>query len=397
MKITYLDNNATTRVAPDVLESMLPYLTSQYGNPSSLHVLGNQAHKELEKARARVAGFIGARPTEIIFTSGGTESNNLAIMGVLEARPSKRHIVTSPVEHPSIRTLVEWLEERKGYEVTRVPVDRDGLLDLEALEDAIRPDTALVSCMWANNETGVLMPVEQISRITRERRVLFHCDAVQAAGKVEVNVSQVPVDLLSFSAHKIHAPKGVGALFVRRGVRIKPHHIGGHQEGGRRGGTENVVSIIGFARACELAKEALALEETHVRSLRDRLEEGILECVPGVEVIGRKSPRVPNTICVTFARVEGESVLLYLSEHGICASSGTACSTGSLEPSPVLLAMGYTEEQALGSARFSLSRYTTAEDIDQALEILPEVLERLRSLSPSEREELVERVLSQSA
>jgi cysteine desulfurase len=397
MKIVYLDNNATTQLAPEVLEAMLPYLKDQYGNPSSLHLLGNQAHEAVEKARSQVACSIGVHPTDIVFTSGGTESNNLAIMGTLEARPSKRHIITTAVEHPSIRTLIEWLEEKKAYQVTRIGVDRDGILDLDELKGAIRQDTALVSSMWANNETGVLMPVREIAKITRERGILFHCDAVQALGKVKVDLTKIPIDLLSLSGHKVHAPKGVGVLYVRRGVRIRPHLIGGHQESGRRGGTENVASIVGFAKACMLAKENLSCEETHVRMLRGQLEEGILETIPDAQIISSKAPRVPNTVCVTFSRVEGESVLLYLSELGVCASSGTACTTGSLEPSPVLLAMGYTADQALGSARFSLSRYTSADDIGETLRILPDVVSRLRALSPSEREEVLGRVLTQSA
>jgi len=257
MKIVYLDNNATTKIAPEVFEVMKPFLTLDYGNPSSLHLLGNQAHQEMEKSRERIAHFLGARPTELMFTSGGTESNNLAIRGILEARPRRRHIITTAVEHPSIRSLMDWLEERSGYQVTRIPVDHNGILNLDELDRAIRPDTAMISSMWANNETGVLMPVEEIAEIAREHNVLFHCDAVQAVGKVDVDVAKVPVDLLSISGHKIHAPKGVGALFVRRGVRIRPAQIGGHQENGRRGGTENVASIAGLSKACELAKDAL--------------------------------------------------------------------------------------------------------------------------------------------
>jgi len=318
MKIVYLDNNATTRIAPEVVEAMLPVLRTDYGNPSSLHLLGNAAHDRIEKSRTQVAQFLGARPGEIIFTSGGTESNHLALCGALEARPHKRHLIITEVEHPCIRALADWLAERRDYRVTRIHVDRSGRLDLNELKKAIRPDTALVSVMWANNETGVLMPVEEAAHMAHEKGALFHTDAVQAAGKVSVDVAKVDVDLLSISGHKLHAPKGVGALFVRRGVRIRPQMVGGHQENGRRGGTENVASIVGLGKACELSTRSVSFEQHEVRGLRDRLEQGMIENIPDIDIVGQNVPRVPNTICVNFDRVEGESVLLFLSEHHYC-------------------------------------------------------------------------------
>lgn len=381
MKVVYADNNATTRVAPEVFEAMKPYLTEFYGNPSSIHTFGGQVGLAVEEARSKVADLLGANPTEIIFTSCGTESDNAAIRGVLEAYPEKDHIVTSRVEHPAVMNVCKYLE-RNGYKVTWLSVDHEGRLDLAELENSLRPNTALVSVMYANNETGVMFPIEEIARMTKDRGILFHCDAVQAVGKVPIDLKRLPVDLLALSGHKLHAPKGVGALFVRRGTKFRPLIIGGHQERNRRGGTENVASIIGLGVACELAAKHLEEERTTVRALRDRMESELLKRVSGANLTGCVEPRLPNTSNIGFEYVEGEAILLLLSEAGICASSGSACTSGSLEPSHVLRAMGIPFTRAHGSVRLSLSRYTTDEEVDYIIETLPKVIGRLRHISP---------------
>jgi cysteine desulfurase len=374
----YLDNNATTRVADEVVEEMTPYLTSLYGNPSSLHAFGAGVAKSIKKAREQVAALLGASdPAEVTFTSGGTEGDNLAIRGILEAHPTKKHIVVTPVEHQAVLNFAQVLK-RRGYLVTEVGVDSEGLLDLEELRSAIRPDTALVSVMYANNETGVIFPIRDVAEIVKEKGSLLHVDAVQAAGKVPLDVKRVPVDLLVISGHKFHAPKGVGALFVRRGTKIQPQIIGGHQEKNRRSGTENVASIVGMGKASELALSQLK-DEGRVSALRDQLEEGILQRCPIARVNGHRELRVPNTLNIGFEGFEGESLVLLLDHYGICASTGSACTSGSVDPSHVLRAMKLPPPRAQGEVRFSLSRYTTDAEIAYTLEKIPEALERLRS------------------
>jgi len=377
----YLDNNATTQVAPEVLEAMLPYFHDFYGNPSSMHTFGGQVGRQIRKAREQVAGLIGARDDEIIFTSCGTESDNTAIRSALATNPGKRHIVTTRVEHPAIHALGARLAQ-DGYRVTEVPVDGDGRLNLENYARSLTPDTAVVSVMWANNETGVIFPVEQLAVMARNKGILFHTDAVQTVGKIPIDLSQSAIDLLSLSGHKLHAAKGVGALYVRKGTRFSPFLIGGHQEKGRRGGTENVPSIIGLGVACELAGANLEKENTAVKFLRDKLETALLEKVPDSRVNGDRHSRLPNTSNLSFAYVEGEAILLLLNEFGICASSGSACTSGSLQPSHVLRAMGVPFTMAHGSIRFSLSIYNTKAEIDFVIEKFPAVIERLRALSP---------------
>ncbi len=378
----YFDNNATTRVAPEVLDAMLPYLTDHYGNPSSVHRAGSRATAALIEAREKAAAFLRCRVSEIVFTSGGTESNNAAIRGVLEAAPDKRHIVTSSVEHASVLELCKQLE-RSGYRVTYIGVDREGALDLSGLARAITADTAIVSIMHANNETGIVFPVAEIAEIAKSRGALLHVDAVQAAGKIPVDMEKTGADLLTLSGHKLHAPKGVGLLFIRRGTRALPLIVGGGQEKGRRSGTPNVPGIVAFGKALALAETHLAGGTDAVRRLRDKLERGILERVPRSERNGAAEPRLPNTANIGFDGVEGESILISLDEAGVCASSGSACSTGAIEPSHVLKAMGVPGSLAVGSVRFSLSRYTTEEEIDRVLDILPPIVERLRSLTRS--------------
>jgi cysteine desulfurase len=379
--VIYLDNNATTAVAPEVLEALLPYYKEAYGNPSSMHTFGGALHKDVDKARSQVAGLFRARDTEILFTSCGTESDNAAIRGILEAHPDKRHIVTTRVEHPAVLSLCQHLEHR-GYQVTYLGVDQRGRLDLEALKEAIRPDTALVSVMYANNETGTLFPVEKIGEIVKERGVVFHCDAVQAPGKVSLDVNKIPADLISISGHKLHAPKGVGALYIRRGTRFVPFIIGGHQEHGRRGGTENMAGIVGLGRACELIAQLGGQEAQNMSLLRDRLQSGILSSIPETSVNGDEEHRLSTTTNISFAYIEGEAILLKLNDHGICASSGSACTSGSLEPSHVLRAMGVPFTRIHGSIRFSFSRYNTGAEVDKVLEILPPLIQNLRDMSP---------------
>ncbi len=387
MNTIYLDNNATTRVAPEVLDAMLPYLTDLYGNPSSMHTFGGQLHRKIEEAREKVAAMINANPEEIIFTSCGTESDNTAIMSAVESQPRRRHVITTRVEHPAVLNFCQHLG-RKGYRVTFVPVNRQGQLDMDNLLKMLDDDTAVVSVMYANNETGVIFPVDALAGILRDRGILFHTDAVQAAGKIPLDVQRVPVDMLTISGHKLHAPKGVGVLYVRKGTRFHPYVIGGHQERGRRSGTENVASIIALGKACELAAHHLDREIVYLSGLRDRLETALLGCCPNVRVNGDTSSRLPNTTNISFEYVEGEAILLRLNEFGICASSGSACTSGSLEPSHVLRAMGVPYTAVHGSVRFSLSRFNTEKEIDRVIEVVPGVIKELRQLSPFGREKI---------
>ncbi len=380
-RTVYLDNNATTMVDPEVLDAMMPFFKERYGNPSSMHDFGGDVARDVERARMRVADLLGAENDyEIVFTGCGTESDNFAIMGTLAYFRDRRHIITSKVEHPAVLNLYRKLE-REGYRASYVPVDRDGNLDLEFLKKSMDDDTAIVSIMHANNETGVIFPVEEIGALCRERGIPFHIDGVQAAGKIPIDVKKIQCDLYSISGHKFHAPKGMGALFIRRGTRIRPLMYGGHQERGRRPGTENVPGIVAMGKAAELALANLPAEEK-VRALRDKLESGILSRFSNVQLNGAKDARVPNTTNVGFEYIEGEAILLYLNEKGIAASSGSACSSGSLEPSHVLRAMGVPFTAAHGSIRFSLSRFTTEQEIDYTISVLPEIIDRLLEISP---------------
>ena len=381
MKAVYVDNNATTRVAPEVLEEILPYFGDLYGNPSSIHHFGTTVGEKIKEAREKVAGLVLAHPDEIVFTSCGTESDNAAIMGTLASYPEKRHIVTTAVEHPAVLNLCKYLEGR-GYEVAYLSVDDRGMIDLDELKETITDDTGLVSIMYANNETGVIFPIDDIGQIVKERGIVFHCDAVQAVGKLPIDLSNSAIDLLSLSGHKLHAPKGIGALYLRRGIPFIPYLIGGGQEGGRRAGTESVPFIIGLGKACALARETMTEEQQRVKALRDRLEQGILGSIPGVVINGDRSMRLPNTTNMNFEAVEGESILLMLSEEGIAASSGSACSSGDPEPSHVLVAMGVPSTAVHGTVRFSLGRYNTEDEIDYILGKLTPIIHRLRELSP---------------
>ena len=381
MNEIYVDNNATTQVSPEVLEEMLPYFNEFYGNPSSMHTFGGKVEHKITESRARIASLLGASPEEIIFTSCGTESDSTAIRSVTLSNPDKKHILTSRVEHPAVKNLYEYLS-KNGYRVTFVPVDRKGRLDLDYLYDNLSDDTALVSIMWANNESGVIFPIEEISKVVREKGIVFHTDAVQAVGKFPIDLKAIDIDMLSLSGHKLHGPKGVGALYVRKGTKYTPFMIGGHQEKGRRGGTENVASIIGLGKSCELAAAYLSDNNNHVEQLRDKLENEILKRVPNTIINGDRNHRLPNTTSIAFEYVEGESILLMMDEFGICASSGSARTSGSLEPSHVLRAMGVPFTAAHGSVRFSLSKYNTEEEIDFIIEKLPPIIERLRELSP---------------
>jgi len=381
MKIIYMDNNATTRVAPEVLEAMLPFLTDLYGNPSSAYIFGGQVARHIRKAREQVAAILGASPEEIIFTSCGSESDNTAIMSALNTAKDKMHVVTTRVEHPAVKVLCNELIKR-GCRVTEIPVDREGRLDMDRYKKSLTPDTAIVSMMWANNETGAIFPVEEAAQLAKERGILFHTDAVQAVGKIPIDLQQSAVDMLSISGHKLHAPKGIGVLYVRKGTKFSPFLIGGHQERGRRGGTENTAGIIGLGRACELAAQRMEEENTRVRELRDRLEKGLLGRVPNSRVNGGGAERLPNTTNISFEFVEGEAILLLMDELGICASSGSACTSGSLQPSHVLRAMGVPFTMAHGSVRLSLSVYTTEEEVDIVIDKLPPIIEKLRGFSP---------------
>ena len=383
-QVIYMDNNATTRIAPEVLEAMMPYLSDYYGNPSSMHTFGGQVGRAVARAREQVAALLGADPGEIVFTSCGTESDSTAILSALQTYPEKNHVVTTRVEHPAVKNLCENLELFTGrkYHTTRLHVHSDGTLDVQRFRDSLTDETVIASAMWANNETGVLFPVEEMARITRERGILFHTDAVQAVGKIPLNLRDSAIDFLSISGHKLHAPKGVGVLYVRKGTPFVPFMNGGHQERGRRGGTENVASIIGLGRACELAAAKMEEENTRVRALRDKLEHGLLTSVPKALLNGHQELRLPNTANISFEYVEGEAILLHMNQLNICASSGSACTSGSLEPSHVLRAMGVPFTAAHGSIRFSLSVYNTEEEIDFVLAHMPPIIEKLRALSP---------------
>ena len=379
--LIYLDNNATTAVDPEVLEAMLPYFKEEYGNPSSMYALAGRAQKAVADARAQVASLLGAEADEIIFTACGTESDCTAIVGAFEAQPDKRHFITTRVEHSAGMALGQLLQQR-GYRVTWLNVDDEGRLDMDQYKDALTDDTGLVSLMYANNETGTVFPIPEAAALAKARGIRFHTDAVQAVGKIPINLAVLPADYLAMSGHKLHAPKGIGALYVRRGAPYRPFIIGGHQERGRRAGTENVPYIVGLGKACELAARHIREENTRVRSLRDRLEEGLLHNIPEAIINGDRTNRLPNTLNVSFKYVEGEAILLLLDQAGICASSGSACTSGSLEPSHVLRAMGVPFTFAHGSVRLSLSRYNTEEEIDTTIRELTRIIARLREISP---------------
>jgi cysteine desulfurase len=381
VKTVYLDNNATTQVAQEVLEVCLPYFHELYGNPSSAYSFGGNVAGRIREAREQVAALLGATPEEIIFTSCGTESDNTAIMSALATETGKRHVVTSRVEHPAIKSLCEHLSNQ-GYLVTEIGVDAEGNLDMEAYEKSLTGDTAIVSLMWANNETGVLLPVEKAAEMARERGILFHTDAIQVVGKIPMDMKENAIDMLSLSGHKLHAPKGIGVLYVRKGTKFSSFIIGGHQERGRRGGTENTVGIIALGKACELAARNMEDENTRVKQLRDKLESEICSRVPNSRINGNRLRRLPNTTNISFEFVEGEAILLMMDEFGICASSGSACTSGSLQPSHVLRAMGVPFTMAHGSIRFSLSIYNTEEEIDFVVEKLSPIIEKLRNMSP---------------
>jgi cysteine desulfurase len=377
----YFDNNATTRLLPEVLAAMSPFLTGLYGNPSSIHRFGSQVAQKISEARGQVASLIGtADPIEVVFTSCGTEGDNAAIRGMLEARSDKRHIVTTAVEHPAVLGLCQHLEKR-GYRVSWLRVNKDGMLDLEELRHSLTDDTALVSIMYANNETGVIFPIHKIGEIVKAKGIPFHVDAVQVAGKLPLKVKDSPVDLLTISGHKFHGPKGIGALYVRRGVAFPPFIIGGHQEKNRRAGTENVAGIVGMGEAAGWMQRNLAEESDRIRRLRDQLEEGLLQSCPDCRVNGRGSDRLPNTSNVSFRYLEGESILVLLDQFGICASTGSACTAGSSEPSHVLRAMGVAPDWLQGAVRFSLSRFSTAEEVRYVNEKVPLIVQRLSGLS----------------
>ena len=389
MRRIYLDNNATTRVAPEVFESMKPYFLDDFGNASSIHWFGQRARAAIESSREQLARLLNARPNEIVFTSGGTESDNMALFGIVEAsRSGQKHVITTTIEHSAVLQTAQALEKR-GVRVTYVPVGPNGVVDPADVEKAIGPDTVLISVMHANNELGTIQPLEEIGRLARERDIYFHSDAVQSVGKIPVDVEKLGVDLLSLSAHKLHGPKGVGALYIRRGSVLRPLMYGGHHERDRRPGTENVSGIVGLGRAAELAGEHLAAEIERVGALRDRLEQGILAGVPLAAVVGDPSRRLPTTTNISFDYIEGEGFVIAMDLRGVACSTGAACSSGSIEPSHVLTAVGRSREQARSSIRFSLGHFNTAEDIDGALEVLPRVVEQLRSLSPHYKKDTV--------
>ena len=382
VKPIYLDNNATTACDPAVVEAMLPYFTEQFGNASSMHSFGNRVAHGLKEARARIQRLLGAEfDSEIIFTSCGTESNSTALLSALKAQPERNQVITTVIEHPAILAVCEHLE-KEGVVVHRLRVDKKGRLDLDEYKSLLSPRTAIVSVMWANNETGTLFPVEEMAAMARAVGAMFHTDAVQAVGKIPIDLANSKIDMLSLSGHKLHAPKGVGVLYLRRGTRFRPLLRGGHQERGRRAGTENSASIVGLGTAAALAMEYMDFENTEVRRLRDRLEAGILASVPHAFVTGDPGNRLPNTANIAFEYVEGEAILLLLNKQGIAASSGSACTSGSLEPSHVMRAMGIPYTAAHGTIRFSLSRYNTETEIDRVIAAVPPIIGQLRKLSP---------------
>jgi len=378
--LIYLDNNATTRVDPAVVEEMLPYLTERYGNPSSGYRFGQQVGKAIEQARERVAGLVGCEPSEIVFTSCGTESTNAAIHSALLMDRDRQHIVTTRVEHSATLKHCETLAKR-GHEITWLGVDERGQSDLAQLEKAVRPDTPLVTVMWANNKTGVLFPVHEIAEIVRNKGVLFHTDAVQAVGKIPLALRDAKINFLSLSGHKLHGPKGVGVLYVNRRTKFAPYLIGGGQENGKRAGTQNVAGIVALGKGCELAGEFLEHEATTVRGLRDAFENGVLARVEGARVNGDRDHRLPNTSNLAFDGIDSESALMLLDQNDLCCSSGSACTTGSVHASHVLKAMGFSDDRARASLRFSFSRFNTVGEVEKALEILPKVIGKLRGLS----------------
>jgi cysteine desulfurase len=381
-RVIYLDNNATTAAAPEVLQAMLPFFGERYGNPSSIHRFGGMVRKPLERAREQVAALLGARPNEVYFTSCGSESDNLAIQGFRILHGNRTRIITSTVEHPAVRNLCHHLKEQGAAEVIEVAVDGQGRVDTEAIAALPIDEHTLLSFMWANNETGVLFPIERLAALAAERGAALHTDAVQAVGKVPIDLGRTPLNLLALSGHKLHAPKGVGVLYVKSGLKLPPLMHGGHQENGLRPGTENVPYIVGLGRACELAMAELGAESARIRKLRDRLETALLASCTGARLNGHSDERLPNTTNISFEFIEGEAILLLLDELGICASSGSACTTGSLEPSHVMRAMGVPYTLAHSSIRFSLSRYTTADEIDTVIREMPAIIDRLRSISP---------------
>jgi len=383
MKRIYFDHNATTPIAPEVLSAMLPYLTEEFGNASSIHAFGQNARGAVEQARSSVAALVGARAADIMFTSGGTESNNHAILGAVTAAPGKaKHVITSAIEHVAVLDTCKALA-KSGVDLTILPVDRDGLVNPEDVRRAIRPETVLITIMLANNETGTIEPVQKIGKIAAEKGIVFHTDAVQAAGKIPIDVEKLGVDLLSISAHKFCGPKGVGALYIRKGTQLDPLMHGGHSERDRRPGTEDVASIAGMGKAAELAGTGLREESERIRGLRDRLERGLLDRVPHAWVNGARAPRVPNTSNLTFPFIEGEAMVIALDLKGSACSTGAACSSGAVEPSHVLIALGLAPEDARATLRLSLGHQTTDAEIGFALETIPPVIERLRQLSPT--------------
>ncbi|MBS99344.1 MAG: cysteine desulfurase NifS [Oceanospirillaceae bacterium] len=382
MSDIYLDNNATTMVDPAVFDEMKPYFCEQFGNPSSLHNFGNKVGFALKKARKQVQDLIGAEhDSEIIFTSCGTESDSTAILSALKAQPERKEIITTVVEHPAVLTLCEYLET-EGYTVHKLEVDSKGRLDLDKYKSLLSDNVAVVSVMWANNESGTLFPVEEMAQMAAQAGVMFHTDAVQAVGKLPINLKESAISMLSLSGHKLHAPKGIGVLYLRRGVRYRPLLRGGHQERGRRAGTENAAAIVGLGKACEMAAEHMAFENTQVKAMRDRLEEGLLAAIPNCFVTGDPDNRLPNTASIAFEYIEGEAILLLLNKVGIAASSGSACTSGSLEPSHVMRAMGIPYTAAHGTVRFSFSRYNTMEEVERVIKEVPPIVAKLRKLSP---------------
>ena len=382
MSDIYLDNNATTMVDPAVFDEMKPYFCEQFGNPSSLHNFGNKVGFALKKARKQVQDLIGAEhDSEIIFTSCGTESDSTAILSSLKAQPERKEIITTVVEHPAVLTLCEYLET-EGYTVHKLEVDSKGRLDLDKYKSLLSDNVAVVSVMWANNESGTLFPVEEMAQMAAQAGVMFHTDAVQAVGKLPINLKESAISMLSLSGHKLHAPKGIGVLYLRRGVRYRPLLRGGHQERGRRAGTENAAAIVGLGKACEMAAEHMAFENTQVKAMRDRLEEGLLAAIPNCFVTGDPDNRLPNTASIAFEYIEGEAILLLLNKVGIAASSGSACTSGSLEPSHVMRAMGIPYTAAHGTVRFSFSRYNTMEEVERVIKEVPPIVAKLRKLSP---------------
>ena len=385
----YLDNSATTPIAPEVVEAMMPYLTDKFGNASSIHFFGQEAKAAVDKARHQVAELLNARPNEIVFTSGGTEANNLAIRGLAQANPAGKHIITSTIEHSAVLAPCQNLESQ-GYDVSYLPVYENGIVRVDDIREAMREDTFLISIMTANNEIGTLQPVEEIGRLVRElratgRKIWFHTDAVQAAGKINLDVEEIGCDLLSISAHKIYAPKGIGCLYVRRGVRLHPQNLGGHQERERRGGTEPVPNVVAFGAAAELVKNELETSSATLGSLRDKLESSICEMISGTTVNGDPERRIPTLSNISFASIEGEALLINLDMQGIAVSTGAACSSGTLEPSPIIRALGADDERARGALRFSLGRFNTSEDVERLLDVLPRSVDTLRSLAPASR------------